>query len=202
MLKKELIEKLKDIKDDADINEAVLALDDFKPKEPDLTKITSEQIKTLSESNEAFKGFLTSHDDSVRSKAVDTFKKGKMQEEIKKAVEEVTNKELTPEQKEIAELKAWKEEQEKVNARNAMRYKISKVLTDKKLPQELIDYVVKETEEDSNKAVDFFDGFIGKMKEQLLKDNAPKPPVDNPTGGAGSSMKDAIALQLKSQGVE
>ena len=202
MLKKELLEKLKDIKDDADINEAVLSLEDFKPKEPDLTKITSEQIKTLSESNEAFKGFLTSHDDSVRSKAVDTFKKGKMQEEIKKAVEEATNKELTPEQKEIAELKAWKEEQEKVNARNAIKDKVSKTLIDKKLPQDLIDYVVKDTEEESNKAVEFFDGFIGKMKENILKENAPKPPKDDPAGGSGDSMKDAIKAQLNLQGVE
>ena len=103
MKKTDLIELLKDIADDGDINEKILGTDEFKGLK-DLSKLTADDIKGVL-TGEVGKAFLTSHDDSVRSKAVETFKNGKMQEEIKKDIEEETNKKKTTEQEEIEKLK-------------------------------------------------------------------------------------------------
>ena len=84
MKKTDLLNLLKDIAEDGDINETLLKHDEFKGLK-DLSKLTADDIKGVL-TGEVGKAFLTSHDDSVRSKAVETFKAEKMQEEIKKAV--------------------------------------------------------------------------------------------------------------------
>ena len=80
MKKTDLIELLKDIADDGDINETLLKQDEFKSLK-DLSKLTADDIKGVL-TGEVGKAFLTSHDDSVRSKAVETFKNGKMQKKL------------------------------------------------------------------------------------------------------------------------
>ena len=103
MKKTDLIELLKDIADDGDINDTILKTDEFKGLK-DLSKLSADNISEIFNS-EVGKAYMTSHDDSVRSKAVETFKNGKMQEEIRKAVEEAKNEKKSPEQLEIEKLK-------------------------------------------------------------------------------------------------
>ena len=56
MLKSELLEKLKDIADDADINETILKMDDFaKSSEIDVNKITLDDYKNMLANNEIVK---------------------------------------------------------------------------------------------------------------------------------------------------
>ena len=89
MKKADLIKLIEKIADDGDINEIILGADEFKDLgKVDLSKLTMEEFKILMESNEAVKGYMTSHDDSIRSKAVETFQNGKMKDIIKKAVDE------------------------------------------------------------------------------------------------------------------
>ena len=92
MKKVDLIKLIEKIADDGDINEIILGADEFKElNKVDLSKLTIEEFKTLIEKNEAIKGYMTSHDDSVRSKAVETFQNGKIKDIIKKAVDEAKN---------------------------------------------------------------------------------------------------------------
>ena len=84
MKKADLIKLIEKIADDGDINEIILGADEFKDLgKVDLSKLTMEEFKTLMESNESVKGYMTSHDDSIRSKAVETFQNGKMKDIIK-----------------------------------------------------------------------------------------------------------------------
>ena len=103
MLKKELIEKLKDIDDNADINETILAMEDFaKSSELDVTKLTIEDYKNVLEKNETIKGYNQSQLDSAISKAInshdDKFQKEKLpsiiEEELKKRSNEGLTKEI------------------------------------------------------------------------------------------------------------
>ena len=56
MLKSELLEKLKDIAEDADVNETILSMDDFaKSSEIDVTKITLDDYKNMLDNNEIVK---------------------------------------------------------------------------------------------------------------------------------------------------
>ena len=128
MLKSELLEKLKDVKDDADINETILSMDDFaKSSEIDVTKITLDDYKNILASNEAIKGYYQSTLDSSISKAVDNHDKKFMKEKFPKLLEEEIKKRdtsnLTPEQQQLRELqeqlaamKAEKEQAELLNA--------------------------------------------------------------------------------------
>ena len=90
MKKTDLLKIIETIADDGDINEILLGNDEFKGLK-DLSKLTADDIKGIL-AGDVGKGYMASHDDSVRSKAVETFKTGKMQDEIKKAVEAATNK--------------------------------------------------------------------------------------------------------------
>lgn len=178
MLKTDLINLVKDIADDGDINETLLKHDEFKGLK-DLSKVTVEDIQTVLE-GEVGKAYMTSHDDSVRSRAVETFKNGKMQDEIKKAVEAATNEELTPEQKEIQELKKWKEEQIKKNEEEE-RIKANGIkLKDKGLDDGFAKYVKEDAD------IDYFESIINKMVDSRVKEklgnNAYKPPVGGQQG--------------------
>ena len=159
MKKTDLIELLKDIADDGDINETLLKQDEFKSLK-DLSKLTSGDITNIL-TGEVGKAYMTSHDDSVRSKAVETFKNGKMQDEIKKAIEESKNETKSPEQIEIEKLKKQFEESqaELTKERNTAKY--SKLLKDKGLPTELVDFVYGDgTDETVNKNIDTISGII------------------------------------------
>ena len=62
MLKSELLEKLKDINDDTDINETILSIEDFAKSSSklDVSKLTVEDYKRILETNEAIKGYYIS----------------------------------------------------------------------------------------------------------------------------------------------
>ena len=195
MIKKELLEKLSGIADDADVNETLLALDEYKNLgQVDLTKLTTDDYKKLLETNPVVKAYYQSSFDSAAGSAVtkhdEKFKKEKLPKIIEEELNKANNKNKTPEQieaeKTLAEAKQLKAEL----AHEKMLNKYSKILTDKKLPVELAEFVVGADEETSDKNVEFFNGLFGKRKEQDLKDNAPKPPKED----AGKIDADTQAL--------
>lgn len=180
MLKSELIEKLKDIEDDADINEAILALDDFKPnKDIDLSKLTTDQYKTLLETNEVVKAYYQSQFDTAISTAVndhdEKFMKEKFPQLLEDEIKKRDDKNKTPEQIQLEKMQTELENMKKENAREKSINKYSKILADKKLPAELIDFVIGEDDTATEKNIETFNTLIGKITEDSLKNNAAKP---------------------------
>ena len=109
MIKSELLEKLKDIADDADINETILSMDDFaKSSKIDVTKMTIDDYKNMLANNDIIKAYYQSSFDSAVGKAVtnhdEKFKKEKLPKLIDEAVKAKTSEGLTPEQKQLREL--------------------------------------------------------------------------------------------------
>ena len=195
MLKKDLLKQLENLGDDVDVNETLLALDEYKNLgQVDLTKLTTDDYKKLLETNPVVKAYYQSSFDSAVGSAVtkhdEKFKKEKLPKIIEEELNKANNKNKTPEQieaeKTLEEAKQLKAEL----AHEKMLNKYSKILTDKKLPVELAEFVVGADEETSDKNVEFFNGLFGKLKEQDLKDNAPKPPAEN----AGKVDADTQAL--------
>ena len=193
MLKKELIEKLKDIAEDADVDEAIKAMEEYKAT-VDYSKLTTDEYKKILEENPVIKAYQQSQFDSAVGSAVtkhdQKFMKEKFPELLKAEMEKANNKNKTPEQieaeKTLEEAKQLKAEL----AHEKMLNKYSKILTDKKLPVELAEFVVGADEETSDKNVEFFNELFGKLTEQNLKDNAPKPPKED----AGKVDADTQAL--------
>ena len=198
MKKTDLIELLKDIADDGDINEKILGTDEFKGLK-DLSKLTADDIKGVL-TGEVGKAYMTSHDDSVRSKAVETFKNGKMQDEIKKAIEESKNETKSPEQIEIEKLKKQFEESqaELTKERNTAKY--SKLLKDKGLPTELVDFVYGDgSEEIVNKNIDTISGIIKNAVDTKvnakMEQGSYNPPDSTSTNTLNSQIANAMGVK-------
>ena len=191
MLKSELLEKLKDIAEDADVNETILGMDDFaKSSEIDVTKITLDDYKNMLANNEIVKAYFTSQLDSGISKAVNShdqkFMKDKFPKLLEEEVQKKLNADLTPEQQQIRKLqeKIEKMELEKTKAEllEANRNK----LKGQGLDTSLAKYI------NSDDDITFFKELISNsvqagIKEKLGNSNY-KPPVS--TGDVNAITKE------------
>jgi len=182
VLKSELIKRLENIVEDADVDEAIKAMDEYKAT-IDYSKLTTDEYKKILEENPVIKAYQQSQFNSAVGSAVtkydQKFMKEKFPELLKAEMEKANNKNKTPEQieaeKTLEEAKQLKAEL--AHEKNLNKY--AKILTDKKLPVELAEFVVGADDETSDKNVEFFNNLFGKMKEQELKYNAPKPPKED-----------------------
>lgn len=181
MLKSELIKRLENIAEDADVDETIKAMDEYKAT-IDYSKLTTDEYKKILEENEVIKAYQQSQFDSAVGNALtkheQKFMKEKFPELLKAEMEKANNKNKTPEQIEAEKTleEAKKLKAELAHEKNLNKY--SKILTDKKLPVELAEFVVGADDETSDKNIEFFNNLFGKMKDQELKDNAPKPPAE------------------------
>lgn len=187
MLKSELLEKLKDINDDTDINETILSIEDFAKSSSklDVSKLTVEDFKNVLENNQMIKGYYTSQMDSSISKAIDSHDKKFQKEKLPKIIEDElkkrSNEGLTPEQIEIKELKAqmeaMKAEKEANDLLNTNRTKLKEV----NLSEDLAKYI----KEDSD--IEFFKNLITESVNNGVKNkinnSSYAPPSDGNLGG-------------------
>ena len=195
MLKKELIEKLKDIDDNADINETILAMEDFaKSSELDVTKLTIEDYKNVLEKNETIKGYNQSQLDSAISKAINVhdgkFKKEKLPSIIEEELKKRSNEGLTKEQIEIKELKEQMEVMKKEKEVNELLASNRTKLKEAKLSEDLAKYI----KEDSD--IEFFKNLITESVNNGVKDkinnSSYTPPADNNLGGGKITWEQVI----------
>lgn len=172
MLKSELLDLLKDIQDDTDIDEIVsqnyLNLDNFKKK--------------LEEAE--FKSFMDSEKDKHSTKAIatalDNFKKKDMQKLIDAEVLKRTGDNETPEQKKIRELEEQFANLQKEKAKSEMISKYKDVLTEKHIPTNLIDFLLGEDDDLTNANIDLFENsmkeYIDNKVNDRIKDSSYIPP--------------------------
>ena len=194
MKKIDLLNLLNEIADDGDINETLLGNEEFKAYK-DLSKITADDIGTIL-TGEVGKAYMQSHDDSVRSRAVETYKNGKGKEAIEKArlegIEEGKNgKKLTPEQIELKELKDKIAKMEAEKLQSELIKANSQKLKDKGLDEGLAKYV----KEDSD--IDYFESLIATIVDSKVKEklggSAYKPPTGNNDPVESWSLEQAMA---------
>ena len=110
MLKSELLEKLKDIAEDADMNETILNMEDFaKSSKVDVKKLTIDDYKNMLANNDIIKAYYQSSFDSAVGRAVtnhdEKFKREKLPCIIEEAIKAKASEGLTPEQKQLRELR-------------------------------------------------------------------------------------------------
>lgn len=201
MKKADLIKLIEKIADDGDINEIILGADEFKDLgKVDLSKLTMEEFKILMESNEAVKGYMTSHDDSIRSKAVETFQNGKMKDIIKKAVDEAKNGKKTPEQEALEKLQKQFEDSQAELAKERTIGKYTKVLKDKGLPVELVDYIYGDGKDETiDKNIEnissIFNSAIDSGVKSKLGTSSYTPPADDATSALNDQIAAAMGVQ-------
>lgn len=184
MLKSELIELLKVIKDDEDINDVIKGMDDFaKSSEFDFSKLKIDDFNNILENNESIKSYYRGNFDSAVGKAKKNFEKKIREEELPKLIEDgikaKQQENLTPEQIQLAELQKqlddMKAEKEKVEILNINRNK----LKEKGLDLGLDKYI--NTDED----IEFFNTLItnsvnNSVKERLGNKDQTPPKSEEP----------------------
>ena len=198
MIKSDLLKLVEAIADDGDINETLLKHDEFKGLK-DLSKLNVEDITGILQ-GEVGKAYMTSHDESVRSKADETFKNGKMQEEIKKAVEAATNKKKTPEQEELEKLKKQFEESQAELTKERTMNKLSATLKEKELPVELAQFAYGDGQEETiNKNIDTLQGILNNAIDSGVKaklgTSSYTPPADAQTNALNAQIASAIGVK-------
>ena len=180
MLKSELLEKIKDIAEDADINETILKMDDFaKSSKIDVTKLTIDDYKNMLANNDIIKAYYQSSFDSAVGRAVtnhdEKFKREKLPGIIEDAIKAKASEGLTPEQKQRRELQAqldaMKAEKERAELLNAN----SKKLKEQGLNTDLAKYI--NSDEDITFFKEFIDSSVQAGVKAKLGESNYKPPV-------------------------
>ena len=191
MLKRELLEKLKDIADDADINETIQGMEDFaKSSKVDATKLTIDDYKNMLANNDIIKAYYQSSFDSAVGKAVtnhdEKFKKEKLPKLIDEAVKAKASEGLTPEQKQLKELQEQLETMKAEKAKSELLEANRNKLKGQGLDTSLAKYI------NSDEDITFFKELISNsvqagIKEKLGNSNY-KPAAS--TGDVNSITKE------------
>lgn len=187
MLKKELTKLIETLKDDDNVDEILGGTEPV--KELINSGLTLDAFKSKIESDASFKSFLDSEKDKHLQKGIDTFKTNNLQ----KLVDEEYKKqhpEADPKDTEMAKLKRKIEQMEKDTLKKDLTNKALKFATEKKLPVELVDFIVGNDEVTTTanleKLASIFSSHDSALKAEILKDNTyipPKggnPPTNNP----------------------
>lgn len=186
MKKSELLELLKDVDDNSDINETIQGIEGLaKSSKLDVTKLTVEDYKNILENNDVIKGYNTSQLDSAISKAIASHDKKFTSEKLPKIIEEElkkrTNDGLTPEQIEIKELKESIEAMKKEKEASLLLETNRNKLKEAKLTEDLAKYVKDDND------IEFFKNLISKSVsdgvQAKIKNSSYNPPANNSIGG-------------------
>ena len=173
MLKSELLVLINEADDNADIDEIILSNGFAKP----ITDV--EGLNKLLESDKSLQGLF----DKKVTTGIENFKKNGMQKLIEAEVLKRTGKNETPEQKEIRELKERLDKADKEKAKAEMISKYKDVLTEKKIPSNMIDFLLAEDDETTGANIELFENSMKQYIETGIKAKLGDSEYTPPTGG-------------------
>lgn len=170
MLKKDLIDLIKDMEDEVDVDETIISQGFAKP----VSDI--EGLNKLLASNKEFQGLF----DNKVTGGIENFKKNNLQKLIDAEVLKRTGKDETPEQKEIRELKERLDKSDKDKIRAEMVSKYKDTLSEKRIPSNMIDFLLGADEETTNTNITLFEdsmkNYIEKGISEKLNNSSYTPP--------------------------
>lgn len=173
MNKTELLALINEVDDNADIDEIILSNGFAKP----ITDV--EGLNKLLESDKSLQGLF----DKKVTTGIENFKKNGMQKIIEAEVLKRTGKNETPEQKEIRELKERLDKADKEKAKAEMISKYKDVLTEKKIPSNMIDFLLSEDDETTGANIELFENSMKQYIETGIKAKLGDSEYTPPTGG-------------------
>ena len=173
MLKSELLALINEADDNADIDEIILSNGFAKP----ITDV--EGLNKLLESDKSLQGLF----DKKVTTGIENFKKNGMQKLIEAEVLKRTGKNETPEQKEIRELKERLDKADKEKAKAEMISKYKDVLAEKKIPSNMIDFLLAQDDETTGANIELFENSMKQYIETGIKAKLGDSEYTPPTGG-------------------
>lgn len=197
MLKKDLLEKIKNAKDDEDINSLLSGTD----IEEQFTTagLTLEAVKNKVKTDKDFKAFLESENDKYFNKALNTWKENNLEKELEPFIKEKYPDLITdPTQKKLLELEKELEKERQANARKDLLAEAMKYAADKKLPASIVEKCLGEDLDKTKEVIDLISEDWSKGLETIatekLKSSSYIP--GNGDDGKPISVGASIAAQL------
>ena len=197
MLKKDLIEKIKALKDDEDINTELVGTDietQFKTN-----GVTLDAFKEKMKTDKDFKAYTESENDKYHTKALKTWKENNLEKELEPFIQaKYPDLVKDPIKKELLEMKKELEKERASNARKDLLSDAMKYAAEKKLPAGFIDKFLGE-DLDSTKAnldvlaVDWAKGLETSMTEKFKSSSYVPGGIDK--GGEKISIGASMAQQ-------
>lgn len=173
MNKTELLALINEVDDNADIDEIILSNGFAKP----ITDV--EGLNKLLESDKSLQGLF----DKKVTTGIENFKKNGMQKLIEAEVLKRTGKNETPEQKEIRELKERLDKADKEKAKAEMISKYKDVLAEKKIPSNMIDFLLAQDDETTEANIELFENSMKQYIETGIKAKLGDSEYTPPVGG-------------------
>lgn len=194
MKKKEMIELLQNIEEESEIDSLLENVDLFKLK--DKKELTLDDFKALILNDTNFKSFMDSEKNKYHREALENFKKKDMQTLINAEVLKRTSTNETEEQKAIRELNEKLDRLEKEKRHTEMISKYKNILVEKKIPTNLIEYLLSDDDEKTNANIDIFENsmkkYIQSRVDERIKDGSYTPP-----GKEGDNELSEVRKQIK-----
>lgn len=200
MIKEDLLKLVEVLGDKDDVNETLKAIEEFKigsAESIDLTKLTIDDYKNILENNATIKGYNQSSLDSAISKAINShdekFKNEKLPNIIAEELKKKSNEGKTEIEIKFEEMQKQMENMKSEKTRAEMSSKYTKVLGEKGLPIELINYVLGADDESTNSNIEhigtLFTGAIQANTKSLVNNSGYVPPIGTP-GDKGAVTKE------------
>ena len=185
MLKKELLELLKDIDEERDIIEVLQKIEGVQKA------YTLEDFKKQLSDNPEVKAYYQSSLDSGIGKGVASFKEKTLPKIIEEEVKKASNKNKSPEQLKIEELEQKLIQIEKDKAKAEMSSKYTKVLSEKGLSSDLLTFILGADDETTDKNIETITNIINNNVSERVKGKITEnPPI--PKGNEGGRELDGV----------
>lgn len=197
MLKKDLLEKIKNAKDDEDINSL---LDGTDVEEQFVAGgLTLAAVKNKIKTDKDFKAFLESENDKHFNKALDTWKKNNLEKELDPFIKEKYPELVTdPTQKKLLELEKQLADERAANAKKDLLAEAMKYAADKKLPGSIVEKCLGEDFDKTKEVIDSIAEDWSKSLETMVTEKMKSNSYIPGKGADGKSMSigAAVATQL------
>lgn len=199
MKKIDLLKLIEGLEDETDVLDTLKEQEEIKGliKPFDVNEITLEDFKKAIADNKEIRGYYASEKDRAVTKGIETFKSNNLQKLIDEELKKKSNEGLSEEAIQLKELQAKFEALEKEKTISELKGKYTKLLVEKGLNAELIDFVFNEDEEIFNSNVDkinsIIENSINAKTNEILNNNEYIPPSN---GGSNLNKDEEILKKI------
>lgn len=199
MKKIDLLKLIEGLEDETDVLDTLKEQEEIKGliKPFDVNEITLEDFKKAIADNKEIRGYYTSEKDRAVTKGIETFKSNNLPKLIDEELKKKSNEGLSEEAIQLKELQAKFEALEKEKTISELKGKYTKLLVEKGLNAELIDFVFNEDEEIFNSNVDkinsIIENSINAKTNEILNNNEYIPPSN---GGSNLNRDEEILKKI------
>ena len=131
--------------------------------------LTLEELKNIINGNEGFKAWLSSEKDRHFSTSLNTWKENNLSKEVEKEISKRYPAE-TEEQKKLRDLELKLQSMEQESKMKDIKANTMRVINDKKLDSEILDFVLSETEEVTISKIDKLESLIDRLATQRVEE--------------------------------